>query len=55
MWQHDNYGKCKTPLMINLELVYGFNRYNHFTCMHCHYKLDLVVETILQLIINYDS
>jgi hypothetical protein len=41
--------------MITLQLVYGFNSYNHVTCMHYHHQLDLVVETILQLIINYDS
>jgi hypothetical protein len=56
MWQqHYNYGKCKTPLMITLQLVYGLNIYDHVTCMHCHHQLNLVVETNLQLVINYDS
>jgi hypothetical protein len=52
---HTTSKECNIQSIPTLQLTYNIDVYNHGTCMHCCYPLDLEFSTPLQLVINYHA
>jgi len=35
--------------------MYNLDTYDHATCMHFHYPINITISTCLQLVVNYAS